>query len=263
VSGPHFDEEDDGPEFELSYPDLDDLPGDDAESGEVDFAPLEALPAEPTPPARPAPRPIRASSKALDDVPELDDLLDEPSTPAAAATPEPQPADARPRELIAKLRAAHAGGQPTEHQLSAYRNIVIHQLGETITDLETRTEGEKKAYGEKKAAGVARAVWNLTTDRLGPDQLDALIRWGKEDAFADEVEQVLALLRAEYIAQKASQAQQAPLTPAAPEPATRRPAQRPAPPPEQPAERPAAPTRGAAPRGRSGARGGAGSQGDA
>lgn len=252
VSGPRFDEEDDGPAFEVSYPDFDDLPGEDDESGEDDFAPLETLPAEPAPPARPAPRPVRAAAPALDDVPDLHDLLDEPSAPTAPAAsptpapePEPSAADVRPRELIATLRAAHAGGQPTEHQRSAYRNIVISELGET------------------KAAGVVRALWNLTVDRLGPEQLDALIRWGKADAFAEEVEAVLELLREEYKAKNAQKAQQEQQTSSTPAPAAKRPAAAQKQHAEQPAEQPAAPARGAVTRGRSGARGGAGSQGGA
>ncbi len=272
VSGPRFEEEDDGPAFEVSYPDFDDLPSDDDESGEDDFAPLEAQPAEPAPPERPAPRPARAASAALDDVPDLDDLLHEPSAPttpaaapaaapAATSAPEPEPADAPTRAMIATLRAAHAGGQPTEHQRTAFRHVIINQLGETIADPETRTENEKKAYGEKKAASVARAVWELTVDRLGPDQLDALIRWGKADAFAEEVESVLELLREEYKAKNAQKAQQAPQTPATLAPAARRAAARPTP--EQPAEQPAEQPHGATTRGRSGARGGAGSRGDA
>ncbi|MDE3228392.1 MAG: hypothetical protein KGO05_00810, partial [Chloroflexota bacterium] len=192
-----FDEEEDGPDFELSYPDPDDLPGEDDDDEDAeDFAPQEVAPT-PIASARAA-RSAASQSAAgpLGDVPDLDDLLGETPAPAHATptdtTPAPDAGEAAARALIASLRASHAGGQPTEHQRTAYNNIVIDQLG------------------QQKAAGVARALWNLTPDRLGPEQLDALIRWGKADAFAEEVEQVLALLRAEYRAQQAASQTQAP-----------------------------------------------------
>lgn len=208
-----FDEEEDGPDFELSYPDPDDLPGEDEEEDEEDFAPQEVTPT-PIASAR-ATRGAASQSAAgpLGDVPDLDDLLSETPTPTratpapAAAPPTPDPGEAATRALITSLRASHAGGQPTERQRTAYNNIVIDQLG------------------QQKAAGVARALWNLTPDRLGPEQLDALIGWGKKDAFAEEVEQVLALLRAEYRAQQAASQPQAPAAPTAtpsPRPATQR-----------------------------------------
>ena len=244
-----FDEEDDSTEFELSYPDPEDLPSDDYFAGEDDFSAFETTPeatSEATSKATPArPAPSAAPSGPLSDVPDLDDLLGSPTTaatpPAAPTTPKEEeeavdPATAHVRGLIAGLRAAHPGGQPTEQQRRAYRNIVIDQLGET------------------KAASVARAVWNLTADKLGPEQFDALIRWGKEDAFAEEVEDVLALLRAEWLAQQAAQsgAGQAPSTPSTPS--------TPSAPAPQPAERP---TSRPAPRGRSAAQRTSGASGPA
>ncbi|HEY7983141.1 MAG TPA: hypothetical protein VID73_03175, partial [Ktedonobacterales bacterium] len=109
-----FDEEDDGPDFELSYPDPDDLPGDEDDFGDEDFAPHEAAPAAP-----------------LHDVPDLDDLLATPA-PVAPTTAAPTADEnaIHTRALIANLRAAHAGGQPTAQQRMAYRNIVVDQLGE-------------------------------------------------------------------------------------------------------------------------------------
>ncbi|HEY7849428.1 MAG TPA: hypothetical protein VIC27_05145, partial [Ktedonobacterales bacterium] len=190
-----FDEEDDGPDFELSYPDPDDLPGDEDDFGDEDFAPHEAAPAAP-----------------LHDVPDLDDLLATPA-PVAPTTAAPTADEnaIHTRALIANLRAAHAGGQPTAQQRMAYRNIVVDQLGEA------------------KASSVARAVWGVTPDKLGPEQFDAFNRWGKEDAFAEEAEDALTLLRAEWAAQQATQqATQQAATPAErPAPARRPPAQTP------------------------------------
>ncbi len=208
IGSARFDEEDDDdPDFELSYPDPDDLPGDDDFSGEDDFAPLEAAPARPAPSA--------ASTGPLGDVPDLDDLLTDqqraPVAPSAPATPA-TPATAHAREVIAALRVAHPGGQPIEQQRRAYQNIVLGQLGEA------------------KVASVVRAVWGITPDRLGPEQFDAFNRWGKEDAFVEEVEDVLSLLRAEWIAQQAQQTQQAGAQPAAS-------AAKPAAPPQRPAQR--------------------------
>jgi hypothetical protein len=196
-------EEDDGPTFEVSYPDPDDLPGlddDFAAAEEEEFAPQELAPAA-----------------ALDDVP--DDLNAPPAAPAAApatspAEQEPQepPAIIRAREVIAALRAAHTGGQPSAQQRNAYANMVVGELGDA------------------KTAGVIRAVWNLTPDKIGPEQYDELIRWGKLDTFADEVETVLNLLRAEWLAQHGG-AQPAPASP------TAKPAAQPAEPPTKPAPR--------------------------
>lgn len=229
-----FDEEDDGPDFELSFPDPDDLPGDDEEMDIEDFAPQEI-----------------GSSAPLSDVPDLDDLLAPapPAQPTPAAKPAPvaasEPAEdnasSRAQELIASLRAAHPGGQPSGQQQNAYKNIVVQELG------------------EKKATSIVRALWNLTPDKLGPEQYDDLIRWGKQDTFADEVEQVLEVLRAEWLAQHG--AAQTPAKPAAP-------SRQPAPSAPQSADQPQqtqkqAPAR-PAPRGRSASRAnanGSGSQG--
>lgn len=200
-----FEEEEDGPAFEVSYPDPDDLPGLDDDFAEEEFAPQEMTPAA-----------------ALDDVP--DGLNEPPTAPVAAAPATPTappeaeeqqepPAVIRAREVIATLRAAHTGGQPTAQQRKAYANMVVGELGEA------------------KAAGVIRAVWSLTPDKLGPEQYDELIRWGKLDTFADEVESVLDLLRAEWIAQHGgAQPASQPAAPAAQpaEPPTKPAARRPA-----------------------------------
>ncbi len=234
-----FDEEDEADEadeasdsldFELSYPDPDDLPGDDdfGDMGDEAFAPREASPAPP-PAAAPAAshnaaHNARRDAGPLNDVPDLDDLLAPPAPPA----PAPDSAPDRAHEVIASLRASHPGGQPTAQQRMAYRNIVVDQLGEA------------------KANSVARAVWSLTPDKLGPEQYDALIRWGKQDTFAEEVEEALTLLRAEWAAQQAAQqaagqaAQPAkPATPAARRPTQSAPQSVAQPPAQTPPARPA------------------------
>jgi hypothetical protein len=249
------DEANDSLDFELSYPDPDDLPGDEdfGDVGDEAFAPRETLPATPPAPPAAAPATSRAATGPLnDDVPDLDDLL----APSTAPTPTPvaDSAPERARAVIATLRTAHPGGQPTAQQRAAYKNVVVGELGET------------------KAAGIVRAVWNLTPDKLGPEQYDALIRWGKQDTFAEEVEQALPLLRAEWAAQQAAgQAAGQATQPAKPAtPPVRRPAQSA---PQSAAQPPAqTPPARPAPRGRPAAgsrtnadapRDGAGSQGGA
>ncbi|HET9110412.1 MAG TPA: hypothetical protein VFN78_06290 [Ktedonobacterales bacterium] len=225
-----FDEEEDGPDFELSYPDPDDLPGEDEEMDIEDFAPQEI-----------------GSSAPLSDVPDLDDLLapapaaqptpaatpapDAPaapptSAPVAASEPAEDGASSHAQQLITALRTAHPGGQPSGQQQKAYRNIVVEELG------------------EKKASSIVRALWNVTPDKLSPEQYDQLIRWGKQDTFADEVEQVLEVLRAEWLAQHGGA--QTPATAATP-------SRQPAPSAPQSADQPQAPARPAT-RGRSASR---------
>ncbi|HLJ81710.1 MAG TPA: hypothetical protein VKT52_09515, partial [Ktedonobacterales bacterium] len=97
------------------------------------------------------------------------------------------------------------GGAPTTHQRSAYRNVVVNELGEPET------------------VALVRGLWRVNPERLGPEQLDALISWGKRDTFAEEAADVLAALRAErqQAAAAASEAPAAPTTPAASRPAPR------------------------------------------
>jgi hypothetical protein len=80
---------------------------------------------------------------------------------------------------IGKLRSTTGGGTASDYQRNAYRNIVEHQLGKS------------------KAATLVRGLWRTTVDHLTAGQLDALIRWGKEDEFAVEAVQVLSALQAE------------------------------------------------------------------
>jgi hypothetical protein len=81
--------------------------------------------------------------------------------------------------IIAKLRAAHPGGIATADRQGAFANIIVAELG------------------EPNAAALVRGLWKLSPEKLGPEQLDALIRWGKDDTFSEEAEEVLATLRAE------------------------------------------------------------------
>jgi hypothetical protein len=61
----------------------------------------------------------------------------------------------------------------------AYRNIVVRELG----------DGDARA--------LVQGIWHVTPDRLGGEQLDALVSWGKRDTFAEEAALVLAVLQEE------------------------------------------------------------------
>jgi hypothetical protein len=143
------------------------------EEGEDD----EPLPA----PSRSTAGNKRATADILDD--DLDDVPDFGPPPGArsraaeAAPAEPPPSQAA--RIINKLRAAHPGGIATADRQSAFANIIVAELG------------------EPNAAALVRGLWKLSPEKLGPEQLDALIRWGKGDTFSEEAEEVLATLRAE------------------------------------------------------------------
>jgi hypothetical protein len=131
----------------------------------------------------------------LEDVPDFAAPASSPPRRQAAAAPEPSPRAAggagnaratytvqqraRAREILAKLRAEPGGGAPSRMQLNAYTNIVVDQLDAA------------------KAVALAQGVWGVAPQQLGTEQLNALIQWGKQDAFAEEAPAVLALLRAE------------------------------------------------------------------
>jgi hypothetical protein len=111
----------------------------------------------------------------------------------------------RGEELLAEMRSARGGGAPSRQQQMAYRNIVVHELG------------------EEKATALVRGIWKTTTDKLQTEQLDALLSWGKKDTFAEEVALVGNALRAERAtanAQAGASSEQA-STPAAPRTGTR------------------------------------------
>jgi hypothetical protein len=122
----------------------------------------------------------RAAADTLDD--DLDDVPDFGPPPGArsrAAEPPPEPEISHAARIIAKLRAAHPGGAATADRQGAFANIIVAELG------------------EPNAAALVRGLWKLSPEKLGPEQLDALIRWGKNDTFSGEAEEVLATLRAE------------------------------------------------------------------
>lgn len=123
----------------------------------------------PPPPAR-----QRASSTAR----KAPTMVRETPTPASDDAPS-NSARTQAMRLIGKLRSAAGGGTASDYQRNAYRNIVENELGKS------------------KATMLVRGLWRTTVDRLTAGQLDALIRWGKEDVFADEAIQVLSALQAE------------------------------------------------------------------
>lgn len=100
-------------------------------------------------------------------------------TPPASATPPTGAARTQAMQLIGRLRAATGGAPASDYQLTAYHNIVENELGKS------------------NATTLVRGLWRTTADRLSAGQLDALIRWGKEEVFAEEAALVLAALRAE------------------------------------------------------------------
>jgi hypothetical protein len=158
----------------------------DAEVDEVDELNLDEVPdfGAPTPlratHADPAPEARRTTAARAPASPATADTTD--SAPGAPADALSLPRRARARELLAQLRATPGGGTPARSQLVAYANIVADQLGAPT------------------AAVLTQGVWGAAPERLGTDQLNALIQWGKEDAFAEEAPAVLTLLRAERAA---------------------------------------------------------------
>ena len=82
-------------------------------------------------------------------------------------------------QIISQLRAAAKGGTPTSQQRSAYGNIILQELGELA------------------AKTLVTGVWRVPAERLGAEQLDALLSWGKRDTFGEEASLVLEALRAE------------------------------------------------------------------
>jgi hypothetical protein len=96
----------------------------------------------------------------------------------------PHGVDAQTQQLIARLRMAHGGGAATSQQRTAYRNIIVAELGEA------------------RARALVQGVWRVTPDTLGIEQYDELIRWGKQDTFAEEAQLAFAALQAEREAER-------------------------------------------------------------
>jgi hypothetical protein len=138
----------------------------------------------------------------LDEVPDFEALAGpEPARPLASghatggpaashpSAPSPMPAKtsgtlaapehARALQRIGQLRGAEHGSAATPYQRNAYKNLVLSQLSET------------------EATTLVRGIWRLSPAQLSGDQLDALVRWAKEDTFAEDAQLVLAALQAE------------------------------------------------------------------
>jgi hypothetical protein len=147
---------------------------DDDDDDDVDEIDLDDVPDLSPPPAPARSRATTAGRKTTS-------AARETPSPAQDAASASRSSGARTEALrqIGKLRSATGGGTASEYQRNAYRNIVENELGRS------------------RAVALVRGLWRTTADHLTAGQLDALIRWGKEEVFAEEAEQVLAALRAE------------------------------------------------------------------
>lgn len=194
TAGKYFEEEDD---FDISFAlpdedptDMDLVAGQAAEPGsdafaDDDLADLDDVPdfGQSTPPAA-VPAPARRAAPASRTA-STQSAAPTPGDAVAASGPLSLPQRARARDLMARLRATPAGGTPTRGQLTAYANIIVDQLGAAT------------------AAALVQGLWGTRVDRLGTDQLNALIQWGKDDEFAVEAPAVAAALQAERAAAEA------------------------------------------------------------
>ncbi|MGZ6318670.1 MAG: hypothetical protein ACXWQR_05185 [Ktedonobacterales bacterium] len=160
---------------------LDDL--EDIDLDEVpDFGP-------PPTPARTAPvMPVIPPTPAAPTAPRRATARANAAAPSAASAEEAaEPAEETPAmegrslgmQLVGQFRSVRGGGAPTGQQRMAYRNIVVRELG----------DGDARA--------LVQGIWRVTPDRLGSEQLDALVSWGKRDTFAEEAALVLAMLQEE------------------------------------------------------------------
>ncbi|HEX9055933.1 MAG TPA: hypothetical protein VF818_00235 [Ktedonobacterales bacterium] len=204
-SGLYFDEEDDfditfavsGSAMDGSNPamngfEAEEFAGDDEESPVDELGledvpdfdmPAPAAPAPKSPPAQSRPKRPTASDASLDAIP-----VD--SAPLAGR--------ARAREVVAQLRATPAGGQAAQSQIAAFNNIIAGELGSPA------------------ANALVKGIWRTAPATLGAEQLHALIQWGKTDAFAEEAQSVLALLRTERASAEPASDDAAPSQPARP-----------------------------------------------
>ncbi|PWT71863.1 MAG: hypothetical protein C5B60_10350 [Chloroflexi bacterium] len=157
----YFEEEDDG-EFDVTFhldEDSDELELEDVPDFEVVTPPLRAVPASKRP----------ASAKRAASAP-IESPLEESATSGQKSST---------LELIGQLRATAKGSNPTSQQRIAYRNIIQEELG------------------EQPAKALVVGLWRVPAERLGAEQMDALLSWGKRDTFGEEAAEVLAALRAE------------------------------------------------------------------
>lgn len=155
--------------------DLDDFELDDVPDFGPPPAPVRAAPARTAPPAPTAPAAPPTARRGA-------------AARASAAAPEEEEAPAQVpatevrslgMQRVGQFRAVRGGGAPTGQQRMAYRNIIVRELG----------DGDARA--------LVQGLWHITPDRLGGDQLDALVSWGKRDTFAEEAALVLAVLQEE------------------------------------------------------------------
>jgi hypothetical protein len=144
--------------------------------------------------APPSPAPRRRAAPSAPAAPNTPSVR-ESATEAPPAAPSGG-ARTQAMQLIGRLRATTGGGPASDYQRNAYRNIVENELGKT------------------QATALVRGLWRTTADRLSAGQLDALIRWGKEEVFAEEAALALAALRAE--ARRADQSREQAAEPATP-----------------------------------------------
>ena len=142
-------------------------------AGEDD--PLDDIDLEDVPDLSP---PASARQRATPATRKASTAATEPPTTATEAAPTGS-GRTQAMQLIGKLRAATGGGPASDYQRNAYHNIVEDELG------------------KPQATALVRGLWRTTLDRLSSGQLEALIRWGKEEVFAEEAAQVIATLRAE------------------------------------------------------------------
>jgi hypothetical protein len=112
----------------------------------------------------------------LEDVPDFDA---EPVTSTSTKITPIAGERSRAMQIIGQLRQAAGGGTPTSQQRVAYRNIILRELG------------------DQSARALVQGLWRVGADKLGAEQVDALLSWGKRDSFGEEAELVLKSLRAE------------------------------------------------------------------
>ncbi len=125
-----------------------------------------------TPASEPAPAPQRSATRATGP-------RAVSPTPAPPSGPLSAPEHSRALQRIGQLRGVQPGAPATPYQRNAFKNTVVSQLSET------------------EASTLARGIWGSGSAQLSGDQLDALIRWAKEDDFEEEARLVLEALRAE------------------------------------------------------------------
>jgi hypothetical protein len=187
-----FDEEDDDGDFEVTFAlgdeaDGDDLVGDGEGFDEADEDVSTSLDDVPDFDA-PAPRAPASAARRATAARGTSGAGEQEAPATAASAPVSLPLRARAAELIEQLRATTPGGEPQPNQLLAYNNLLIGQLDAT------------------RAAALVKGLWHTTHERLGTEQLQALIRWSKEDAFDAEAPAVLVALAAEEAARENAKA---------------------------------------------------------